>query len=164
MSRLDRSKGIRNSSLHMLLEGVRAHYAATPDAPVTIAGRTMTAAELLALIQADIDASGASVHAYATWLTRVQEERESHRAIAPVLRALTASVLSRVGDTVDVGRELASFGLAPRKLPARTAEAKAAAAEKGKATRAARGTMGKKERLAIKGTVPAGQTPKPERS
>jgi hypothetical protein len=152
MSRLDRSKAIRNNSVGKLMEGVRAQYAAAPDTPVTLAGRTMTAAELVALLQADIDASDASRQAHAAWQTRVQEERESHQAIAPILRALTASVLSRVGDTVDAGRELASFGLTPRKLPERTVEAKVAAAEKGKATRAARGTLGKKERLAIKGT------------
>ena len=49
---------------------------------------------------------------------------------------------------------LADFGLAPRKEPApKTTEEKAAAAAKAKATRQARGTTSKKQKLTVKGNV-----------
>jgi hypothetical protein len=55
------------------------------------------------------------------------------------------------GDAADI---LALFGLEPRKAPApRTGEENAAAAAKAKATRTARGTASKKQKLAIKGNV-----------
>jgi len=51
---------------------------------------------------------------------------------------------------------LADFGLAPPKARApMTAEQKAVAAAKRKATRVARGTLGKKQKKAVKGAVTA---------
>jgi hypothetical protein len=58
---------------------------------------------------------------------------------------------------------LAKFGLTPRQRPVTTPEVKVAAAVKAAATRAARHTMGPKEKAKIKGTVAptAPATPSP---
>ena len=48
-----------------------------------------------------------------------------------------------------------------KKALPKTAEQKAAIALKAKATRAARHTMGKKQKLAVKGTAPAALPPTP---
>jgi hypothetical protein len=52
---------------------------------------------------------------------------------------------------------LADFGLTARAVPVRTPEQRTAAAAKAKATRAARHTMGSKQKAAIKGAVSSGR-------
>jgi hypothetical protein len=49
-----------------------------------------------------------------------------------------------------------ALGFAPRKKPTRTVEKSLIAAAKNRATREARGTLGPKKKLKIKGTLPSG--------
>jgi hypothetical protein len=77
------------------------------------------------------------------------------RAQAPALRSLMAALVSYVlltfGESPDV---LADFGLEPRKTRTPlTTEQQAVAIAKRTATRKARGTKGKKARMAVKGDV-----------
>jgi hypothetical protein len=69
---------------------------------------------------------------------------------------LKAWVLGRFGAG---SVEASEFGFAPRKAPTVSAATRAHAVLQNKATRAARGTMGKKEKLDIKGVIPTSTAP-----
>ena len=89
-------------------------------------------------------------------------ERRARKTKALVSTCIQSISLSFAGQ-VDT---LADFGLTPRKARVVTPEEQVIAAAKAKATRAARHTMGKKQKAAIKGTVaptpaPAGWAPAP---
>jgi hypothetical protein len=88
----------------------------------------------------------------ANWHATVLADRALRTSVTRVLRGLREHLLNVFGDTSPA---LADFGLAPPKKPLTTPEKKAAAADKMRATRAARHTMGKKQKKAIKGVVPA---------
>jgi hypothetical protein len=71
--------------------------------------------------------------------------------VRKLLAALVTVVKGSFGNSPDV---LADFGVPPKKAPTPlTVEQKAAAAAKRSATRAARHTMGTKQRQAVKGQV-----------
>jgi hypothetical protein len=156
MSTLDRNKPTRNDRLRLIASGVQKHF---PNATLTLAGQTLTTSQLADRIQQDIAASDATDKARAAWLTQVQAERSTHASLAPVLRSLRSLVIAQFGDSPDAGDVLADFGYSPRKVPERTAAAKAQSADKGRATRAARHTMGSQQKKKVKGTVTA--TPPP---
>jgi hypothetical protein len=87
----------------------------------------------------------------ATWqaaiLTDKNERAKTKSLVSGVRQALTVMFAGSV-------ETLADFGLKPRKTPAtRTPEEKVAAVAKAKATRAARHTMGTKQKAAITGTA-----------
>ena len=88
--------------------------------------------------------------ARAAWQTAVQADRALEDKTKPFVAALRGSLLASFAGNIDT---LARFGLVPRQKPVTTPEVKVAAAAKAKATRAARHTMGPKEKAAIKGTV-----------
>jgi hypothetical protein len=71
--------------------------------------------------------------------------------VGPIVLALRRNLLATFGNATDT---LALFGLEPRKVPApRTGPEIAAAAAKAEATRKARGTTSKKQKLAVTGNV-----------
>jgi hypothetical protein len=70
-------------------------------------------------------------------------------------------VLAQFGDTQAASSVLADFGFTPQKVPAITAEAQATAVEKNRATRAARHTMGPKQKKLVTGTVAPTTAPSP---
>ena len=88
--------------------------------------------------------------ARAAWQTAVQADRALEDKTKPFVAALRGSLLASFAGNIDA---LAKFGLLPRQKPVTTPEVKVAAAAKAKATRAARHTMGPKEKAKIKGTV-----------
>ena len=139
------------------MAGVNKHYATV--AQVTIAGVNYTPAALVTALQAvaqmliDVETAEASYKAKLAVAS-------VHPGLIPVLVTdTTAFVRANVGATPDV---LHDFGLAPRKpnTPL-TAAQKAAAAEKRNATRAARHTMGSKQKKSVTGAVPAAATATP---
>jgi hypothetical protein len=78
----------------------------------------------------------------------------TERAEMPALRTLMDAYVTYVKATVGGATDLADFGLTPKKVPTPpTVEAKAAAAAKRASTRAARGTMGSKQKQDVKGDV-----------
>jgi hypothetical protein len=87
--------------------------------------------------------------------------------VGPVIRALERRVLADFGDTPQAGTALADFGFAPPTVSQPTADTKATAVEKRRATREARHTMGKNPKKNVKGTVaapsptPSGPSPAP---
>jgi hypothetical protein len=122
-------------------------------------GKVSTMAELVSELQ-----GYATIYKAADDATMARDKALLAReAIAPTAGARSEEIRAAV--KAALGRknpELASFGMTPDQTPAPlTVEQKTAAAAKAKATRAARHTMGPKQKKAIKGQVApaAGQAP-----
>ena len=157
MSTIDRNKPTRKDLLRLVISGVQKHF---PSGQMILAGQTFNLpSDLVKFIQTDIDVTDAADKARADWLAGVQVQTDSHQKVGPVLRALKRQVLATFGDTQDASSTLADFGYAPPKIAAKSAATKATAAERGRATRTARHTMGKKQKQPVKGTVPATASP-----
>jgi hypothetical protein len=150
-----KTKVTRQNQLRQLMAGIDKHL--TNVTSVTLAGADVPLPQVKAQLQADVDASDASVQAKANLAAVVQRERNSHANLEPTLRLFKSYVVSHFGDTNDASDVLSDFGLKPRPSPKTTVATKAEAAEKSKATREARHTMGPKQKAKIKGTVPAEQ-------
>jgi hypothetical protein len=135
------------SRVKQLITGTKAHYPNGSE-QLTIGGATRTVSEFTALLQSFVDLREAVDAAKAA----SEAKLEAERAQAPSLRGFIATfVKGTFGNSPEV---LADFGIRPRKAPAPlTAEQKAVAVEKRKATRAARHTMGKNQRKGVKGAV-----------
>lgn len=131
-----------------LIAGTDKHLAST--AQVMLAGGSFTAAEVTAKLQslvklrADVDAAKATTKA------RLADEKAAMPALRIFMDAYATFVKAAFGTAPDA---LADFGLHPKTRAQPTVEAKAAAAAKGKSTRAARHTMGSRQRASVKGAV-----------
>jgi hypothetical protein len=164
MSNIDRTnKPTRKDRLRLIASGVQKLF---PSGQKILAGQTLNLpTDVVNLIQTDIALTDAADKARAAWLAAVQVQSDSHQKLAPVLRAFKRMVLAQLGDTQDAASTLADFGFTPQKVGAPTAETKAAAVEKSRATRAARHTMGPKQKKSVTGTVgptaPSPATPAP---
>jgi hypothetical protein len=149
MTTLHISKSDEATLALKLAAGIQQHFAAT--AQLYIAEKTLTPAQVaaqlqtLAALRTAVDAARAAL----------QGKLADETTEGPALRAFYASVIGFVRIAYAGAPEiLADFGLAPRKArKALTAEQQAAANAKSQATREARGTVGKKKKLAIKGKV-----------
>jgi hypothetical protein len=117
-----------------------------------IAGETRTAQDIVATLQSRIDASRTALSTRATWQTAVRAEESLRDATRTYVSGVKQGLLVSFAGQLDT---LASFGLTERAVHVATPEEKLAAAAKGRATRAARHTMGSRQRAAIKGTVTA---------
>ncbi len=114
---------------------------------------TMTVAVVLGQLQSIIDNRAAVVAAQATAKAKVAAERAALPALTVIFHAFVAFIRFTFGSDPEA---LADFGLAPHKVPApMTAEQKAVAAAKRKATREARGTTSAKQKKSVKGNVTA---------
>jgi hypothetical protein len=98
-----------------------------------------------------------AIPAKAAWQEALKAMREAQVTVVPVIKAYRNWLLATYGDAPGV---LADYRVAPRKKPAPlTTDQQAAALAKREATRAARHTMGPKQRKQVKGTVPVTTTP-----
>jgi hypothetical protein len=131
-----------------LIEGLDKHANVLPS--VVIGGRTYTTAEAIGELQASLDDSKDVQSAKAIWQSAVRKDQERRARVEPFVSLLRQLLQTAFGDSVDV---LADFGLAPRKVAIISPEDKVKATEKAMATRKARHTMGKKQKLAITATV-----------
>jgi hypothetical protein len=103
------------------------------------------------------------------WIAADQEVEEANRAWrkavanrdllreqdGPVFNALKGYVQATYGKS---SQTVAAFGYKPAEAPVKSAETKAAAVVKLRATRSARHTMGSKQRQSIKGAAPSSPT------
>jgi hypothetical protein len=115
-----------------------------------LAASTYTMAALEQLIQSRIDAANAVANAKANWHDAMATYDALNTKVTEVVRGLRQYVINAFGQNSPV---LADFGFTPPKKATLTPEQKVAKAAKAKATREARGTMGKKQKALIKGTV-----------
>jgi hypothetical protein len=115
-----------------------------------VGGSTFTMVAIETLVQSRIDAANAVDVARANWLDATAKYQALNTQVTPVIRGLRRYVIDAFGENSPV---LADFGFVPPRKGALTPEENVARAEKALATRKARGTMGKKQKLKIKGTV-----------
>jgi hypothetical protein len=142
------SKAAVAAQLQALITGLQKQF---PNGQFTLGNTAYTTTTLAQALQSLIDAIDAVNTAQAQATVAVAALRDTEEKVGPIVGALKLNLLAMFGDAVDV---LALFGLKPHKAPApRTGEENAAAAAKAKATRNARGTTSKKQKLAVVGNV-----------
>jgi hypothetical protein len=139
-------------SLQKLIDGLNKHASTAPS--VMLAGVTLRPSDVAAKLQALIAEFNAATTAATAWHNQVMTERNAAQQTKPLLLLVRRTLEAAYASQLDV---LADFGLTPRKKTVISPQTRAAAAAKAKATRAARGSMGRKQRSAI--TAPVVVTP-----
>ena len=131
-------------------------------ASVTLNGKAYTPAAIKAILQAEIDSAKAVELGRATYANQVANARSATASARALRKVLKAYVLSNFGvGAIDV---LGAFGISvPKPKGKAPIAAKAEGLKKAKATREARHTMGKKQKLAVKALpeLPVPTAPKP---
>ncbi len=144
----NRNRNARSAAEQALIDGLGKHAAAIPA--IVISGVPLTTKDLVAILQARIDSARAAQATRAAWLTAVQADQDERARTQAAVSGLKQVLLVAFAGQVDA---LADFRLVPRKLRVVTPEQKLAATARAQATRAARHTMGKKQKAAITGTA-----------
>ncbi|MGH7283652.1 MAG: hypothetical protein ACRELY_19165 [Polyangiaceae bacterium] len=112
----------------------------------------MSPKEISAAFQSEIDTSD-TVDQLALKLSAARQAQHDAQARSQsITAAIKALVISQYGDASPV---LAEFGFSPRKVATKTVAEKMLVVEKSLATRAARHTMGSKQKASIHGDVNA---------
>lgn len=138
----------RSTRYVALQKGVKKRW--MTDGPIVVDGETYAPQEVLDELQALLDAQAATAQAYGAWRAQVGRQRALERSRASFVSGLETRARLRYGPKDRVA--LSDFGLEPPKKPGpKTAEVKATAAKKGKATRAQRGTAGPRTKKTRKG-------------
>jgi hypothetical protein len=117
---------------------------------VTFLGSSFTADQITSKLQLLVTLRSDANAAKATAKTKIANEAAQLPALNAFMTAFKAYLRVTYGTSPDV---LADFGMQPKTRAPLTVEAKAAAVAKGSATRAARHTMGSKQKKGIKGAV-----------
>jgi hypothetical protein len=140
--------------LAALVKGIQAELASVD--PIVVDGTSYALVDLLARIQAALDAI-AGVKATRTALSQAVTSQKAAVAEAKAVRiGMKRYLQTKYGPT---SPKLQMFGFTPARSAKTTVKVKAEAKAKAAATRQARGTKGKKQRLAIKATQPAAAAP-----
>jgi hypothetical protein len=153
------STGINDQAAQVkqLILGTQKHY--PTGSVIQFGGASYTVTALTQLMQDFVDNRAAVETAKAALKTKVEAERAQAPSQTAVISAFVRIVRGTFGTSADA---LADFGLAlPKARAPISAETKAVAAVKRAATRAARGTIGKNKKKAIKGDVSATLVVKP---
>ena len=131
-----------------LLAALAEHFSGS--AVLTLNGTSYKAKDLQKVLQAHLDAISAADALKAKWQTAVAAANAKAAAVAGLLPALRAHLISAYGGS---SQTVADFGFTPKKRST-TVEAQALGVARRQATRKARGTMGKKAKLKIVGVIP----------
>jgi hypothetical protein len=113
-------------------------------------GQSMKAADAVKAYRAHADLAKRTSAAHAQWLSLVEEERRTAAELRKLTSGINVFITNAYGPSSAVAID---FGSAEPKVTAPSADVRALAVKKSAATRKARHTMGKKERLAIHGVV-----------
>jgi hypothetical protein len=141
-----RNRSDQATAERALLAGLLKHAQAVPS--LLIAGVWISNGDMVARLQARLDTAGAVQSTRATWIAAVQEERAERARTRRFVSNLRQVLLVAFDEQVDA---LADFGLTTRRQHARTPDENLGVTTKSRATRAARHTMGPKQRAAIRG-------------
>ena len=142
------SKSNRITADQKLIDGIKKHLSGVS---LMVLGQTLTDVQSVAVLQARIDAANNSIAVRAALQSAVKAERTEVANTKTVVAALRKAILIMFGDNADT---LSDFGLVPpKKRTMPTVAKKTAAVKRAKATRAARHTMGKKQKAQIHGEV-----------
>ena len=135
-----------------VIAGARKHFPNGSET-ITLEGTSTTIDAVLTELQGFVDGRAAIVAAQMAASNLVAAERAGMPAMTALLAAFIAFIRNAFGPT---SAKLADFAIPTRKVPvAKTAEQKAVAAAKRKATREARGTKGPVARKAVRGNITA---------
>jgi hypothetical protein len=132
-----------------LIDGTKQFLSQFSSLPV--GGQNATLAEIVKVLEGRIATSNAAVAAGDARKTAVKAERDEHRKTAPFVNALQRIVIGMFLQSPDA---LGVFGLRAPRVGKRSAAEKAAAVDKGVATKKARGPIGRKQRAKVKAPVP----------
>ncbi len=119
-------------------------------------GRPLKASEVVALYEEHIALLKQTDEARSKWLRLVQETEAKRGIVAALSKVCASYVTNAFGEGSDAYR---AFGLADGKRVKPSPETLVVAAEKRRATRKARGTMGTRQREAIHGSAEPGARP-----
>ncbi|HEX3770400.1 MAG TPA: hypothetical protein VHV30_06030 [Polyangiaceae bacterium] len=156
------NKDNRNNRHRQAIVGLQKQY--PPTATVVLDGASHTPADIAKAFQASVDAADVTTAAAAAFHKAVADERAANATADTMYRSLRAYVGQASPDV------LASFGFTSPSRQVPSADTVAGAVEKRAATRAARHTLGKRQKAGIKGTVttapeaPAGSATPPATS
>jgi hypothetical protein len=138
------------ANLKTAADALETHYSGQT---LVFGKRSWTTAELAQAFRAHADALVATNQARQEWYRQARIIGASAKAeITPALVGLRAFLAMQHGSADAM---LTTFGFVARHRNAPSAETKRLAVEKRRATRKARGTLGKRQRLAIHGVVEA---------
>jgi hypothetical protein len=126
------------------------------SAQMLVEGTTYTAITAVALLQGRVTAATSAVTARAAYQAAVKAADVAESTTAATVRGLVEVIYAAFGDDPAA---LADFGLPVRKTGVMTPAQRIVAEAKAKATRAARHTMGPKQKALITGATLATSTP-----
>jgi hypothetical protein len=115
-------------------------------------GQSFSVAQVRAAVQARVNATTDAEASKAQTRVKLNARKSASATARPIVAGLEAYVALSYGKR---SQAMTDFGFSIPKQPKKSAEEKALAAQRAAATRKARGTMGAKQRKAVKGTVPA---------
>jgi hypothetical protein len=147
------------NALRQAIAGVQKHFGTIPT--IVLGGTPTAPSALVATLQAAIKGIDDATTAEKAFHDTVAAQNTALVAARAGLKALKTLVESQLGSTASIFGDF-GFTVPTRKTPDEAT--KAAAVAKREATRAARGTRGKRQKAGIKGQVPATPvptTPKP---
>ena len=148
MSSMKPNKNTALATDQKAIQGVDKHFAKIKS--LVLAGVSYTPASLKALFQAEIDACNALDQSRAQMKEQVATTRTARANASAGRKNLKAYVLGNYG--ANAVQVLEDFGLSvPKASGPKTVEAKAGAILQAKATRKARNTMGKRQKLSVTG-------------
>jgi len=136
------------ANVQALIAGTQKH---TPNGQLTFGNATYTTASLVEVLQGLADAYPVESAARVNAKDALAALRAKKATVDPVIRAYVTYLRATYSNATAV---LSDYGLqAPKARSPMAAQTRIAATEKARATRVARGTVGKKKKLAIKGDV-----------
>jgi hypothetical protein len=147
---MNTNKSSRVARDQQLIDGITKHLGRSTA--IFVLGKKYTISQIVALLKERIAKVSAASAAKAVWTEAVKADRQHTQTTQELVVGVRQTLLTMFA-SVDV---LADFGISPRKTrKVLLSTEKADAVAKAKATRKARHTMGKKEKLKIKGDSPA---------
>ena len=136
------------AQLQALISGLQKQL---PSGQFTLLSTVFTTSALVTALQGSVTALMAVTTAHAALKVALAAWDAEDAKMGPVTLALRRTLQSMYANAPDT---LAVYGMEPHQVPApRTAAEKAASAAKAKATRIARGTTSKKQKLTVSGNV-----------
>jgi hypothetical protein len=150
MSGLKPTKTTLQQRARGLIAGTQKHLL---NETLLFNGATFVPTALIQLLQQLIDVIPRADAAKANWKDALNAMNDAKAAVVPILGAYHSYIVNRFGNAPST---LEDFGIAPPKVRTPlSAEQKAVAVAKRKATRAIRHTLGPKQKKNVKGTLPA---------
>jgi hypothetical protein len=136
-----------------MINGVQKSLTQVTSMPV--GSQTSTPADIVKVFQDRIATGNAVITADAARTAAIKADRDKRAQTATFVSSFKRIVQGMYSQSPDT---LATFGLTALKATKKTAETKATAAVKSKATRVARNTMGSQQKKKVKGTAPSATT------